>query len=260
MAEISPILMRIHDSFDTYDRYPHTDHSVISNIAIRSSANAYAVTTYPGGYGTAFDAFNLAVNVPIFGSDEPSRVETGRDSGGLMRLEIYPEEVATNEAGAATLTGTLSEIPKIEGLVLPGDQGFELFPELHKKLQAIQPILEALLEPMCNVEIHPAMLSMRHKVGVSSFDLETRARTDHKSSIYEVTDLESGQVVRVELDATEHSERKGTANDDGRSPTQMKYTTGSVKTEGTLVGEQPLDDETLLGFTALQHDIASLYS
>lgn len=256
--------MQVHDRFDVFERYSYTDHSRISKIAVAASADAYDITTYPGGYGFGFDGLRVSADVPIFGEAAPSRVETSRDSGELLINfnQGTPDAIdAAEMLRIARADGGINEVPKIETLTLPGDPGFDLFIELHAKLQKVHPVLLEALEPLCG-RILPNTLKVRHKIGGTKYNHEERLMINERSSLLGVGDLATGGTeIIVELDATNYRSFDDRSEGSVVTSADMEYTTGGYRmVRDGRVTERVLHDEELPGFTSLQQCLSDLHS
>lgn len=249
MSESSPILMQIHDEFDTYERYPYTDHSLISNIRMASHPNGYRITTYPGGSGYGFDGFAIDVSAQagIFSDIAPNRVETSRDYGGIMVFQVG--DVHEDEDGITILDGTLDTPAAREGLVLPGDQGFELFTQLHHQLRNLKDPLKDSFE-VAGVAINPTAFNFSESTGTSGPNKEGTARVHYRTSVYDAGDANNR--ARVTLDATQETEFTAKPSD------LVVYRSGILEEEES---QQPteLSMEALLAFSGLHGAISKLY-
>jgi hypothetical protein len=248
MSEAAPLLQQVHDQFDTYDRYPYTDHSVISNIAITDRSMGYRVTTYPGGCGYGFDGFAIDLRTPngMLSGDTPIRVETSRDYGGLMVLHV--EEQAQDRDGLVTAHGTIDKPVACEGLTLPGDPGFELFAALHDQIQNLQTPLQDVVE-VAGVNMYPISFDFKESTGSFSYDRDTKKVTHQRSTSYIVRDKDTS--IEVNLDATVQTEVREEPND------IVVYRSGAIKHEGK---EVMLDFDALLAFAGLHSTIRQLYA
>lgn len=246
MTENSPTLMDIHDRFDIYPRYPHTDHSLISNIAIESLGDTYRITTYPGGTGTMFDGFVIDMNTPngIFEAATPDSVQTSRNQGGML---IFTAQDSIYEDGVITTTGTLSTPAAREGLILPGDDGFELFESLHEQVGSLkQPLQETLA--VAGAEIEPVIFEYRANSGSSSYNHSAGTVRYKRLNSYRVGNGQ--QAVTVELDATVEVPM-------GERPdSQLFFQSGTMEQGAEL---SALSMEALLAFTGLQQTLQTLY-
>lgn len=256
MAENKPLLLEIHDQFDTFPRYPHTDHSKITKMDLTSTKDAYEVTTNPGGIGWAYDAFHIELDVPVFSEQDPERVNTGRTSEGLMYF-AQTQEPEVAESGIAITKGTLSGVPRREGLVLSGDPGFELFIELHRRVRALAAEFKELAEVFAP-GITPDCIGLKHKFGAVS--TKGGVKIERKNSVFEFaqTDVIS---VKVELDATQRTKvERGNGWITGASSPVMTYTGGTAEVAGegrdTIIS---LGVDEVLAFTALQAKVSELY-
>lgn len=248
MSETVPLLQEIHDQFDTFDQYGYTDHSMISNIAIAHSPDGYRVTTYPGGCGYRFDGLAIDLTVPngMFGGGAPTRVETSRDYGPLMVINVGGQ--THHENGAVEIRGTLTSPAAREGLALPGDPGFELFAELHNRMQGLRaPLRNAVVA--AGVAIEPMSFDFKESAGSCSYDHDAQIATHHRKATYLVQGR--GPEVQVKLDATVQTplrEKPGSI---------VVYNAGSLTYEHR---EAPLSGDALLAFTGLHAAIRSLYA
>jgi hypothetical protein len=247
MSEAAPLLMQIHDQFDVFDRYPYTDHSMISNIKISTRPQGYRVTTYPGGTGYGFDglAIDLDTSEGMFSGDTPVRVETGRDYGPLMVLRV--ENVDETEDGALVTSGTIDIPVKREGLSLPGDPGFELFTELHDRIKTLKSPLREAIE-VTGIKLDPTSFGFRESTGSTSFDHEQKKVTHHRTTAYDVA--EDSMSVRIQLDATIRTNL-------GEEPSSVTaYRSGSLKQDGARFD---LSMDALLTFSGLHSTVSKLY-
>lgn len=250
MSESAPLLQQIHDGFDVYERYPYTDHSTITKIGITSADDTYRITTYPGGIGYGYDGLAIDVKARggIFGEDEqPARVETSRDYGGLLIFDTQdvPEQ---NDDGLVIVGGTLSTPAKREGLLLPGDDGFELFTDLHRKLKALKaPLTEALQSS--GIFLEPQLLQYHESTGNRSWNHDTELFVHHRSSKIEVTsDKDSFE---FSLDGTE-------MNNLSENPaSDMRYRAGVLEYQDGY--RKDLATESLAAFSGLHKAMATLY-
>lgn len=128
-----PILQQIQDKFDVYEQVSDFAGSDIYRIGIDSSENGYEIVAYRGGY----DGLRLAIEAEggIFGTAGPKRVETSKDYGEVLLVNF---EEPSSSMVDGSIKGTISKPAAREGLILPGDEGFELFTALHEKIQGIK--------------------------------------------------------------------------------------------------------------------------
>lgn len=248
MSEVSPVLQQIHDQFDVFDRYPYTDHSVISNIAIIDRPDGYRVTTYPGGSGYGYDGLAIDVNAPdgMLGGGSPSRVETSRDSGGLMTLSISEDIQERN--GRLEVRGTLGALAAREGLTLPGDKGFELFSTLHDQLQGLRAPLQDAIE-VAGHDVTPISFDFKESTGSTSYDHDAKKATHHRSTSYTV--MSEDAPLRLKLDATTQTELR-------EKPSGIVvYKAGLLEYKGE---ETALSFDALLAFSGLHSTIRKLYA
>jgi hypothetical protein len=262
MGSESPILQQIHDRFDTYERYPYTDHSVIINADITSSESGYSIKTYPGGIGYAFDGFVIDVQADggLFGENGLSRVETSRDFGGLMGTSVEDERIT--DEGLIAIQGTAVNLPKREGLLLPGDEGFEMFETLHREIQTIKPILAETIA-LVQTEIKPEIVVFKHKSGGDGPGPKgTKTRKFYGETKIEVQDR-SGNQLNVALDSTNL-----VGYDDPRQalslkePEQVVYRAGKATLRYGRSQTQQIRDLDILALTAfsgLHSQIQKLY-
>lgn len=151
MSERKPVLMSIHDRFDTFDRYPYTDHSVISRVKYSSREDGYTVKTYAGGLGNAYDGLVIDVQLE---SGKPVAAFLGRDWGGLMKLNIDAEEVMDPDSGLTKLTGKVDRLPQgTRVVVTAGQEGFALIQQLHDGLSGVRSNLNVMLQNRSDLEI-----------------------------------------------------------------------------------------------------------
>lgn len=255
MPETAPILLAIHNQFDHYLRNPDTDHSVISDVAINATAVDYRVTTYPGGTGTNFDAFNIDVNTPLFGGGNPTRVETSRGDSNTMTLEIDPERtVIHEETGLVSIGGNdIDAMPRVEKLILPEDPEFYMFLQLHERFQAVLPLLSSALEPI-SPELIPETFSLSNRVGTVIYDHENKISTHRRNTVVEAVGSEGQVSVHVKLDASTQTPLWADAE-----PT-LSYKFGEAYVQvGEQVGLLVLDEASMVAFSAMHRAIASLY-
>lgn len=245
MSEVAPILKQIHDEHDVYPRYGYTDHTKITKIEIAShpNGNGYRITTYPGGSGFGFDGFaiDLSTQTGIFSDEIPSRVETSRDYGGLMVMSV--DEVA----GGAISGGVISMPAAREGLLLPGDRGFELLTELHNQIRSLkEPIRDAI--EVAGVTINPTEFNYSEYTGTSGPNQEKTARVHYRSSTYDVKD--GNTHVQVELDATIETPFNEEPNP------LVTYRSGLLTQEGR---SHELSMDALVAFSGLHRAMGKLY-
>jgi hypothetical protein len=248
MLNNSSILKQLHDRFDVYDRYPHTDHSVISGIAIKSKPNGYRITTYPGGIGTAYDGFAIDVhaNGQMFEDITPTRAETSRDRGGLMELRI--ENSSVDDRGYIALHGTVGTPAAREGLILPEDEEFSLIEEMHDQIKKIREPLHRALGA-AGMSMNPISFNM-HEWGKSQHYDHKRNKTTRQSfTTYEVSD-DSGVAV-FGLD--------GTVNTNiGEEPSPwVAYSRGIHANHVNEEAHLPV--EALIAFSGVSNIIKRLY-
>lgn len=255
MAETLPLLQQIHDQFDVYARYPYADHSMITKVDIQSGPNGYRLTTYPGGAGYGFDGLALDVEVPdgIFSQADPVRVEASRDHGkDLMVLNV--ESSSENEDGPMSITGTVGSFPAREGLVLPGDKGFDLFTDLHSRLRAFKEPLQDALK-VAGINMVPTALGYNESTGFWSYDHERKIATHRRSSVYEVSSEHAS--AKVVLDGT--VEFNGPVKTDSKSMADqlMVYRSGAAE---ALNQPTNISMEGLLAFSGLHSQLRKLYA
>lgn len=244
------ILKKIHDTYDVYDRYPYTDHSMISSVNISSHPAGYVVTTYPGGLGTAFDGLRINVRARdgIFGSQLPHRVETSRD-GGLMTISVE------NISNDGIMSGMIQGDPvKREGLALPDDPGFELFEELHEQLSNIKPEVAAVAG-MCGLSQDPTIFNYRVSGGSVSFDHQRGVATHSRFDTYQIgSNQANSRPVSVILDATVQTAINK------RPSQEVVYRKGRVHQGADGRGVRLAEPEELIAFAGLNASIRKLYS
>lgn len=143
MIDQDPILLQIHDQFDDFDRYPYTDHSVISRIRFSEQSGGFKVKTYAGGIGNAYDGLVIAVREQ---DGSPKVAYLGRDWGGLMRISIESERLVDSVSGLTEMKGTIEgEVTSDWKVVTPDEPGFELFKKLSEQIAPIRQDLRNLL-------------------------------------------------------------------------------------------------------------------
>lgn len=257
MTENTPTLQRIHDRFDTYERYPYTDHSMISKINIgATNPDRYTVTTYPGGCGSAYDGLVLDIEAAggIFTDDAPARVQTSRDMGGLMVLSV---EDATEDEETLELYGTVTNPPKIEGLVLPGDDGFELFAELQTKLAALQEPVESTISTL-GINMRAQGLTYSETGGSTSFDHERKVTTHWRGLAMTVANAD--QTISVKLDGTSQEPFSGRTIGSIEPPSLMVFRSGVAELTTSKSTERlEIGLESLVAFAGLHSQISELY-
>jgi hypothetical protein len=249
-----PILMNIHDQFDTYDRYPYTDHSEISRIAIASAMDGYRVTSYPGGIGNAYDGLVIDVKVPggIFSDSEPVRAETSRDSGGLMVFTIGEEQ---RDDDLIHATGTLTTPPKREGLLLPGDDGFGLISVMHEQIRALKEPVEQTVETL-GIGVNATEFDIRQTGGSARYDHVNKVATFTRGSAMVVRSVEAE--IGLDLDGTTQEPLGESISMSGDH--LMVYKAGKADiTEGTHRESFNLELDSLVAFAGLHSRIQQLY-
>jgi hypothetical protein len=261
MSAEAPILQKIHKSKATasWEPWYSEEHGArISCIGINSNSEGYKITTYAGGWG--YDGYNISAKAKggIFGTEGPSKIETGRDYSGLMFLSFG--EPQTTETGHLEVPATASTPSRQENLLLPGDKGFELFAELHRQAQGLRPVITDAVD-LIQPGIQPYTLVYEYKGDQSvRFDHDKQIASVTGSALIEVNDT-SGSGVKVELDATQDypfeapaSLPRFKANDD----TVYRSGTATVEHEGEEE-IRALDFYTLIAFSAVQNAIEKLY-
>jgi hypothetical protein len=250
----APILQRIHDKFDTYRRYPYTDHSVITSADINSNRNGYMIKTYPGGCGSGYDGFemNIKAEEGIFGEKGPQLVTTGRNNGGLITMQF--ESLTLTKDGLIQAEGKISKIPAKMGLIFPNDEGFKLFEELHQKLQGLRQIM-AQTANLIQSGINLTTLTFKDRGGGARYDYDKKTITESGSTLFEVSN-DSGDYITADFDSTQiipFAEEK--------KPVELIYCAGKAKVKyGNLKPEiKDLDPTALTVFKSLHDEVEKLY-
>jgi hypothetical protein len=212
MSETAPLLQIIRDRFEPEEQKPEfADPAITSGIAIDSTPDSYKITVYPRmEYG--FEGFVINAQAPegLFGEAAPTRVETGFDNAGVIRFAFTGEPTVSepNSDGVSLVTQSAVVLPdpKREGLVLPGDEGFEMFEQLQARLAALkEPVAEAM--GTLGIDIDPQTFHLyepqKHGAGYS-YDNATNKRT--KTTVTRKTRLRvgdtDGNTAHVDLDAS----------------------------------------------------------
>jgi hypothetical protein len=248
MSEAVPLLQRIHDQFDVFEREPNTDHSVIRKIAITDRPGDYRVTTYPGGQGYGLDGFAIDVSTTngMLGGGAPVKIEASRDYGPLLAWNV--EEQVQLENDSVINSGTLGKLPAREALILPGDSGFELFAELHDQVQGLRaPLFDALT--VADIPINPTSFDFKELTGTHTLN-STKDRVIHgHTTTYVVRDKSLS--IQVNLDASRETKLSQMPSD------VVVYHSGIVEYGGR---EAALSSHALLAFTGLHSAIRQLYA
>ncbi|HEX3569141.1 MAG TPA: hypothetical protein VHT70_05735 [Candidatus Saccharimonadales bacterium] len=235
---------------------------ITDGIAITSGPDGYKITAYPEmEYG--YEGFTVTAQAPegIFGDELPTRVETGNDKNtGVIAIEAVEEP----EVGADGLTTQSMRIgptpPAREGLILPGDEGYDIIEQLHRGVSALaEPIAETV--GTLGVVIEPHTLQFNEPVkntGVRSF--EPDEVTLARRTVMEVRDR-NGNYAKVDLDGSISEPLLPTGHwpNFGRDPL-MVYRAGEA--EISIDGEverRPLDMDSLVAFAGLYATMRPLY-
>jgi hypothetical protein len=228
-----PILQAIHDKFDTFPRYQYTRHDEISQITFHSTDKGYKLTTYPEGSGRGFDGFTIDAktngNGGLFGENPPTHIETYRSSSVES---VFPQT-------------------RVEKLVLPGDEGYELFEELQSQVRALKPLITDTMT-LVVPEHSAASTFYKKKGGDIIYDRERRVSIIDTAVYMQETDA-LGKKILVGLDASleipfgqEEPKNKRTI-----------FRGGWVEKGGTK--RIPLADEEVIAFNDVQLQIDKLY-
>lgn len=259
------ILKEIHDKFDTFPRYPYSDHSLVDRIKISTSLKTgnYEITTFPGGCGSAYDGFviELCGVEQLIGGDEPRTVKVGRNYGGLIALNI--DAVEPQEDGMVVLNGTVAgEMPNEEGSIAPSQSDYVLFKRLHAEIQEFRPTLQRLLDMFIPGKEDVAHFEFDFTGGSVGYDYDKKIATHVLGSKILVSDIAKRRAVYVNLDATarvpfgeeigDFVYRKG----DFLSTVPKPVEPGITKLELVTT---PLTQEQLQAFTSLHNELKKLY-
>lgn len=235
---------------------------VTDGIAIESDPKGYKITAYPEmEYG--YEGFTVTAEAPggLFGSELPTRVETGNDTHNRP-IAIEPVgEPEIDEDGLTTQAMHVGPTPPArEGLILPGDEGYSVIEELHRGVAALAgPIAETV--STLGVQIEPHTLQFTEPVKhMGTRSLDTDEVTLQRRTVMEVRDRD-GNYAKVDLDGslTESLTPSGSWPDFGRDPL-MVYRAGEA--EISMNGEverRPLDMDSLVAFAGLYAAMRPLY-
>lgn len=256
----TPILQSIHRSPATASWEPwYTEEAGahIRAIGITSNNEGYSIVTYAGGWG--FDGYTISAKADggLTSNLGPSRIETGRDYSGLMRLSV--DEERREPEGLVEAIVTASNPAKIENLLLPGDEGFGLFEDLHRKVVGLKTVIADAVD-LIHPGIKPETLVYQYKGDQSaSYDHEKQVASVAGSAFIDLNDSKSR--VRVELDATQDYPFEVPA----ACPTYKK-SENTVYRSGTAVVESRGEEElraldlfTLTAFSVVQSLVEKLY-
>lgn len=259
-AEV-PIIQSIHKSKTTADWKPwySEEHGAsISSIGITSNKQGYRLTTYAGGWGYDGYVIDAKAEGGLFKANKPTRIETGRDHKNIFPL-IFGEAEVTDE-GLVEVKAAISKPARREHLLLPGDEGFELFEELHAQGQKIQPIITDAIN-LVQDGINPDYINYEYKGDQGAyFDHDKQIASVKGSALVEIED-DSGQKVKVELDATQNYpfETSGSLPT-FKSNDEVVYRSGIATVEKDGEEEiRALDLYTLVAFSDIQTTLDKLY-
>lgn len=204
MSKPAPVLQAIRDRFDHFGE-TIGNRARTSSIKIESNQRGYAVTTYPEGtYG--YEGFAADVHAPqgIFGERGPTRIEMSREEDGIRRITFG--EVTIDEDGRTLANVKIEPRAAQEGLILPGDPGFELFDLLHAELAARRTIVADALG-MLGINVTPT--SLRYTSQTTSggyYDHDNRVATHERGTLIGVGGVDGaahdGVYIHVKLDGS----------------------------------------------------------
>ena len=248
------IVMQIYDRFN---RHPVTDtdadYSRIGRISIASSRDTYRVVAYPGG---TMLGLNIDITAPggIFSPSAPLKTETSPNFGVLSSMYVPDEHQSVH-----TIRGTMNQPPAAENLLLPGDEGFDLFTALHTQIGALQSVVADTIATT-GARLDPTHMQMNEESGIQKFDPATDSTTHYRIKTYEVRG-DSGTVFEARLNGSVIT--PGGIKPDTLPPRGVMSDTLPVFREGTYSvdgqPQQPFSLESLVAFSGLQIAIDRLY-
>ena len=273
MTETIPLVQAIRDRFELEDQRPiFSDPAITSGIAIDSTADSYKIVVYPRlEYGYEGFAFSAQVPEGIFGEAPPTRIETTFDNAGVMKFEAAGKEVVSepDENGVSFVSQEIRIGPpqNREGLILPGDPGFELFEQLQAELAALKaPVADAMATLGVSIDPQTLYLYEPQKHGASySYDSNHNRQTTTLNRATRVSaSSENCMIYTVDLDASvrypEEALKAGLIKKEEDPP--MVYQSGTAyswrRGEG-MVNLPKLGIESLAAFSGLYAVVRRLY-
>jgi len=248
----------VKEIYDRFDRHPLTDtaadYSHIGYMDIRSARNGYRLIPH---VGNSVLGMNIDIAVPngIFSTAAPTKVETSPNFGGLGKIEVK------DSSQVGTTTGVIGSAPAVEGLLLPGDQGFDLFTDLHKQVSALKPIVAGAMKSLC------------YDIELQSFDLEetsgkrlyhrSTGETEWERNIYYQIASTDHVTFGLRLDGSVITSSSDMHVDapipDGIKPgSQPVFRAGEYSRGAGARSTMPM--ESLVAFSGMQHAIEQLYA
>ena len=243
--------------YDKFNRHPVTDsyadYSRIGRIGIASNKNAYRIVAHPG---RTILGLNIDITVPggIFSKGAPTRVETSPNFGSLVGMKV---DESSQGANIGTKRGELAQPPATEVLLLPGDEGFELFTQLHTQVSALEPIVGDTIAT-AGIVLDPTLLGVSDEnSGTQMLDPLTGGTIHCRDLRYQVGNA-SGNTFRATLDGSVITPggvqigRKEHPN--GSLPV---FRSGTYRVDAQP--DRPLNFDSLIAFSGLQCAIQELY-
>lgn len=265
MTQRRPVIQEIRDRFDHFDE-TIGNRARTSSIKITSNRRGYAVTSYPEGtYG--YEGFTVDVHAPqgVFGEQGPTRVEMAREADGVMRVTFG--DVTTDEDGRTLANAKVEPRAAREGLILPGDPGFELFDQLHAELAARRTVVADTLGTL-GINANPTGLKYTSQAtSAGRYDHENKVATHERETLIEIDGINAAASDRVYT----HIKLDGSLT----APMPRGHLSAEFPPEDPMVfrgGEAVADwelsyrherlqvgDEALLAFAGLHASFAELY-
>jgi hypothetical protein len=264
MTKSRPLVQEIRDRFDHFDE-TIGDRSRTSSIKVASDQHGYSVTSYPAGtYG--YEGFTADVRAPqgVFGEHGPTRVEMSREKDGIMRFTFG--DMTTDENGMTTANITLEPQAAREGLLLPGDAGFELFDQLHAELATRRAIVADALGTI-GITVNPTVLKYTSQTtSAGHYDHENNIATHERGTLLEVGGMDASAddyvYVHVKLDGslTAPMHKGQPVGYPPEDPMVFRAGTAEADWKYSYRHEHPpVGDEALLAFAGLHASFTALY-
>ncbi len=140
MAVARPVLAEIGERFRV-----NPENADLHAVEINSNPDGYEITARQHAIAFKTGRFIVKLRVPggMFSRQFPERVEIG--CAPVYRIRLRIDEPAADYQGGFVSATSLSGMPSEEQLVLPDDDGYELFSQLHLEVAALHgPVVEAM--------------------------------------------------------------------------------------------------------------------
>lgn len=265
MSEQKPLIQEIHDRFDHFGT-TIGNSACTSSIKIACNRQGYSVTAYPQNtYG--YEGFTMEITAPegIFGDAAPTKVEMSREKDEGMRINF--DEVIAEGRGSLTAFVKVEPHAAREGLVLPGDPGFELFDQLHSELAARRSVVREAIGTL-GIDAAPLWLQYTSQNwSVGHYDHDNKLATHERATLIEVDARDDAIIdnvnIQIKLDGSRTVPMLGGHTSAVFPPEYpMVFCTGKGEAnwESTYkVKHLEANDTALMSFAALHASFARLY-